>query len=61
MRMNEEQNMPDRSTIDGIHGAASYKSRRHANCERETRFYNDKTMKAIVGSARTGRRGTCDS
>ena len=61
VRMNEEQNMPNRSPVNGLHGAASYQSPRHANCERETRFYNDKPMKAIVGSARTGRRGTCDS
>ncbi len=61
VRMNEEQNMPNRSTIDGLHGAASYARPGHTNCERETRFYNDTPMKAIVGSARTGRRGTCDS
>ena len=37
MRMNEEQNMPDRSTIDGLHGAASYARPGHAHREPETR------------------------
>ena len=37
MRMNEEQNIPDRSTIDGLHGAASYARPGHAHREPETR------------------------
>ena len=61
MRMNEEQNMPDRSTIDGLHGAASYARPGHAHREPETRFYNDTPMEAIVGSARTRCRRACDS
>ena len=61
VKMNEEQNMPNRSPVDGLHGAASHWSPGYAHREREARFYNDTPMKAIVGSARTGRRGTCDS
>ena len=35
--MNEEQNMPNRSPVDGLHGAASYARPGHAHREPETR------------------------